>query len=99
MSLYMFAVIAEGSSDNRAFAEAQQNPAMVGRTRYEILDGGVLFPSDKIAFQAAESTFGVQPQESKVYIAGADTNTVWAHRLIPTKPGLKRLMFFGLQRR
>ena len=61
MALKMFAVFAEASTDGRAFALAQQNPAMAGRTKYEVLDS-VLFPSDGHAYRRAESTFGVQPQ-------------------------------------
>jgi hypothetical protein len=92
----MFAVFAESSTDGRAFAEAQKNPVMAGKTRYELLDS-VLFPSDRIAYQRAESTFGVQPQADKVYIAGANTNTVWAIRVLTQNVGKKRLMFFGLR--
>ena len=93
----LFTVYAEAGSDDRAFAQAQQNPAMAGRARYEVLDS-VLFPSDHHAFLRAEEIFGVQPQADKVYIAGTDTNTVWAIRVIPRAVGQKRLMFFGLRR-
>jgi len=98
MSLYTFYVISEGPSDSAAFALAQQNPAMLGRTSYQLLDS-VLFPSDQHAVRRAEDVFGVQPQESQVSIAGADTNTVWAVRIYTTQPGTKRLLFFGLRRR
>jgi len=57
----------------------------------------VLFPSDTIAYQRAEATFGVQPQADKVYIAGANTNTVWAIRVVTQNVGKKRIMFFGLR--
>ena len=96
MALQMFTVFAESSTDGRAFAEAQKNPVMSGKTRYEVLDS-VLFPSDGHAFRRAEATFGVQPQADKVYIAGANTNTVWAIRVLTINQGMKRLMFFGLR--
>ena len=96
MALQMFAVFAEDQTDGRAFAAAQQNPVMAGKTRYELLDS-VLFPSDTIAYQRAESTFGVQPQADKVYIAGANTNTVWAIRVLTTNVGMNRIMFFVLR--
>jgi hypothetical protein len=69
---------------------------MAGRTMYRILDS-VLFPSDQIAYQRAESIFGPQPQADKVYLAGAHTNTVWAIRVRTINQGMKRLMFFGLR--
>ena len=97
MAIRMFVVFAEAKSDDRAFAEAQKNPVMSGRSRYEFLDGGVLHPSDKHAFQLAESVFGVQPQADKVYLAGAHTNTVWAVRVLTQNVGFKRIMFFGLR--
>jgi len=92
----MFTVFAEGPTDDRAFALAQQNPAMAGRTKYQIMDS-VLFPSDGHAFRRAEDMFGVQPQADKVSIAGAHTNTVWAIRVLTVNQGMKRIMFFGLQ--
>lgn len=95
MSLRMFAAFAEAPTDGLAFAEAQKNPAMVGREKYQVLDS-VLFPSDGHAFRRAEAIFGVQPQADKVHIAGAHTNTVWAIRIITQNQGMKRLMFFGL---
>ena len=97
MALHLFVVFSEARSDAAAFAEAQKNPVMLGRTRYEVLDS-VLFPSDTIALQRAESIFGVQPQADKVYIAGAHTNTVWAIRVLTINQGMKRLMFFGLRK-
>lgn len=97
-SLRIFAVFAEGHSDAAAFALAQQHPDLVGRERYELIDGATFYPSDTIAFQRAEWTFGVQPQEDKVYIAGADTNTAWAIRVHTQTQGKKRIMFFGLRR-
>lgn len=71
---------------------------MVGRTRYEILDPTTTYPSDKHAHSRAEYIYGVQPQESQVDIAGADTNTVRALRVHTTSKGMKRIMFFGLRR-
>lgn len=97
MALQMFVVFVEASTDARAFAIAQQNPVMAGREKYEVLDS-VLFPSDSIAYQRAESIFGPQPQADKVYIAGAYTNTVWAIRVLTQSQGMKRLMFFGIRR-
>jgi len=97
MALQMFTVFVEASTDGRAFALAQQNPVMAGREKYQVLDS-VLFPSDSHAFRRAEATFGVQPQEDKVYIAGAHTNTAWAIRVLTTNQGMKRLMFFGLRK-
>jgi len=97
-SLKLFAVFAEGHSDGAAFASAQQHPDLVGRVRYELIDGATFYPNDIIAFQRAEWTFGVQPQEDKVYIAGADTNTAWAIRVRTVSRGMKRLMFYGLRR-
>ena len=96
MALKMFAVFAEASTDGRAFALAQQNPTMAGRTKYEVLDS-VLFPSDGHAYRRAESTFGVQPQADKVYVCGAHTNTAWAIRVLTINQGMKRIMFFGLR--
>lgn len=98
MALSIFAVFAEGHSDGAAFAEAQKNPAMVGRVRYELIDGRTVYPSDKIAFERAEWAFGVQPQADKVDIAGEHTNTVWAIRVHTMNRGMKRLMFYGLHR-
>jgi hypothetical protein len=92
----MFTVFAEAPTDGLAFAAAQQNPAMQGREKYQVLDS-VLFPSDSHAFLRAEATFGVQPQADKVYIAGANTNTAWAIRVLTQNRGMKRLMFFGLR--
>ena len=97
-SLKIFAVFAEGHSDGAAFAVAQQSPGLVGRARYELIDNSTVYPSDLIAFQRAEWTFGVQPQEDKVYIAGPDTNTAWAIRVHTQSQGMKRLMFYGLRR-
>ena len=97
MALRMFVVFAEDRTDGLAFAQAQKNPVMQARVRYEVLDS-VLFPSDTIAFQRAESIFGPQPQADKVYIAGAHTNTVWAIRVLTVNQGMKRLMFFGLRK-
>tara|TARA_R110002110_G_scaffold176335_1_gene380396 strand:- start:42 stop:341 length:300 start_codon:yes stop_codon:yes gene_type:complete len=97
MALKIFTVFAEARSDGRAFDIAVQSPAMMGRTRYQLMDT-VLFPSDKIAAQVPESVFGVQPQADKVSIAGAHTNTVWAIRVLTQNPGMKRLMFFGVRR-
>jgi len=97
MALQMFTVFVEASTDDRAFAIAQQNPVMSGREKYQVLDS-VLFPSDRIAYQRAESVFGPQPQADKVYIAGAYTNTVWAIRVVTQNQGMKRLMFFGIRR-
>lgn len=97
MAIRMFVVFAEASTDDQAFAIAQQNPVMLGREKYQVLDS-VLFPSDTIAFQRAEATFGVQPQEDKVSIAGAHTNTVWAIRVLTINQGMKRLMFFGVRK-
>jgi len=97
-SLRIFAVFAEGHSDAAAFAVAQQHPDMVGRVRYEMIDGSTRYPSDTIAFQRAEWTFGVQPQEDRVYIAGADTNTAWAIRVHTQTQGKTRIMFYGLRR-
>jgi len=94
----MFAVFAEGGSDDRAFWEAQKAPVMAGRSRYEILDNSTIYPNGQLAFKRAESIFGVQPQADKVYIAGEHTNTVWAVRVLPSAVGQKRLMFFGLHR-
>jgi len=96
--LRIFAVFTEGHSDAAAFALAQQHPDMVGRARYELIDGSTRYPSDTIAFQRAEWTFGVQPQEDKVYIAGADTNTAWAIRVHTQTQGKTRIMFYGLRR-
>jgi len=97
MPIRMFAVFAEASTDGRAFAIAQQDPVMAGREKYQVLDS-VLFPSDSHAFRRAEATFGVQPQEDKVYIAGAHTNTAWAIRVRTINQGMKRLMFFGVRK-
>jgi len=97
MALRMFTVISEGASDDRAFWAAQQNPLLMGRERYELLDPTTLFPSDMHARARAEDMFGVQPQESQVSIAGEKTNTVWAVRIISDR-GVKRLLFFGLMR-
>ncbi len=97
MPIQLFVVFAEASTDGQAFAIAQQNPSMAGREKYQVLDS-VLFPSDTIAYQRAEATFGVQPQADKVSIAGAHTNTVWAIRVITMNQGMKRLMFFGVRR-
>lgn len=98
MALHIFTIIVEAGSDDRAFAIAQQNPLMVGRARYEILDSTTIHPSDSAARQRAEWMYGVQPQESQVDIAGADTNTVRAIRIHTPTRGVKRLMFFGLRR-
>ena len=97
MAIKRFTVFAEASSDAAAFAQAQQNPLMSGREKYQVLDS-VLFPSDQHAFRRAEATFGVQPQANQVHIAGAYTNTVWAIRVLTQNPGMKRLMFFGVRR-
>jgi len=94
----MFAVFAEAGSDDRAFAIAQQNPQLAGRTRYEILDNSTIFPSDSLAHSRAAYIFGFQPQADQVHIAGEHTNTVWAVRVRTTNKGMKRLMFFGLRR-
>ena len=93
----MFVVFAEAGSDDLAFAIAQQQAAMSGRVRYEILDNSTIYPSESLAVKRAEYTFGVQPQSDKVYIAGKHTNTVWAIRVIPQKEGQRHLMFFGLR--
>jgi len=98
MALHIFTVISEGESDDRAFWAAQQNPLLDGRTRYETLDSSTIHPSDTAARQRAEWMYGVQPQESQVDIAGADTNTVRAIRVHTMSRGMKRLMFFGLRR-
>jgi hypothetical protein len=98
MALQIFTVFAEARSDDRAFWEAQKNPLMSGREKYQILDASVTFPSDDLAFKRAEALFGVQPQADKVYIAGAHTNTVWAIRTLTQNRGMRRLMFFGLRR-
>lgn len=98
MALHIFTVIVEAKSDDRAFWAAQQNPLLAGRTCYEILDPTTTHPSDAAALQRAEWMYGVQPQEDKVDIAGADTNTVRAIRVHTTSKGMKRLMFFGLRR-
>jgi len=96
MAIHMFAIFAEAATDGLAFSQAQQRPELAGKIRYELLDS-VLFPSDTIAYQRAEATFGVQPQADKVYIAGANTNTVWAIRVVTQNVGKKRIMFFGLR--
>ncbi len=93
----MFTIFAEAGSDDLAFALAQQQPAMLGRVRYEILDNTTIYPSDAHAFKRAEYTFGPVPQADKVYIAGQNTNTVWAVRVHTTTKGTRRLMFFGLR--
>jgi hypothetical protein len=98
MSLHMFAVFAEAGSVNKAFAAAQQDPLLAGRTLYEIIDPTTIFPSDALAISRAEWIFGVQPQADKVYIAGEHTNTVWAIRVHTMNPGQQRLLFFGLTR-
>lgn len=97
MPIRLFTVFVEGKTDDQAFALAQQNPVMAGREKYQILDS-VLFPSDGHAFRRAETTFGVQPQADKVYIAGAHTNTAWGIRVLTQNQGMKRIMFFGLLR-
>jgi len=93
----MFTVLAEANSDDRAFAIAQQNPLLSGRTRYEIIDPTTTFPSISLARSRAEDMFGVQPQADKVYIAGEKTNTVWAIRVL-AEHGVRCLLFFGLMR-
>jgi len=98
MALHIFTVFAEAGSDDRAFWAAQQNPLLVGRARYELLDPTTIHPSDRAAFQRAEWLYGVQPQEDKVDLAGPDTNTVRAIRVHTTNKGMKRLMFFGVRR-
>lgn len=98
MALRLFVVFAEAQSDSRCWAAAQQNPLMVGRARYEILDPTTTYPSDKHAHSRAEYMFGVQPQESFVDIAGADTNTVRALRVHTPNKGMRRLMFFAVRR-
>lgn len=97
MALKMFVVFTEARSDDRCWAQAQQNPVMIGRTHYQFMDPGVLHPSDKHAYLLAESVFGVQPQADKVSIAGAHTNTVWAIRVLTQNKGFKRIMFFGVR--
>lgn len=99
MALFIFHVFAEAGSDDRAFWAAQQNPALAGRERYEILDPTTIHPSDAAAFQRAEWMYGVQPQESQVDIAGPHTNTVRAIRVHTANKGMKRLMFFGVSKR
>jgi len=96
MALKLFTIFAEELSDARAFASTLQNPLMLGRTRYQLLDT-ILFPSDQLALKRAEATFGVQPQADRVSIAGANTNTVWAIRIVTQNQGMKRLMFFGVR--
>lgn len=98
MALVMFHVFATGRTDAETFALAQGDEKLAGRTRYEIIDPSTLYPSDKHAFLRAEDIFGVQPQADKVYIAGENTNTVWALRVLTTEPGMKRMMFCGLRR-
>lgn len=94
----MFHVFADGRTDAEVFAAAQQSELLAGRSRYEIIDPSTLYPSDKHAFTRAEYIFGVQPQNDKVYIAGENTNTVWALRVRTTAQGMKRMLFFGLRR-
>lgn len=97
MSLKLFTVITEAHSNDAAFAAAQQSPVMGGRIFYSLIDGTTVFPSDKHALLRAEDYVGVQPQDDRVYLAGDRSNTVWALRIhAPT--GIKRLLFFGLQR-
>ncbi len=97
MAVQIFAVFAEGNSPDHAFSLAQQNPSLVGRTRYEILDNSTIHPSDTAAFQRAEWMYGVQPQADKVDIAGPYTNTARAIRVHTVTRGKKRLMFFGVR--
>jgi hypothetical protein len=103
MSIAMFAVIVEDLSDDYAFWAALKNPLaanlLVGRDRYQILDGKVLFPSDRHALIRTAGVFGgFQPQPGDVSIAGLNSNTVWAVRILPVQEGRRRLCFFGLGR-
>lgn len=96
MSLRMFSVIAEGSTDALAFTQAQKSELLAGRTMFSLIDPMTFFPSDRHAFVRAEDYFGVQPQEGPS-IAGAGMNTVLAVR-IHAPVGTRRLLFFGLRR-
>lgn len=98
---WMFAIIAEDLSDdfafNKAVAHALAKPLVVGRDRYQILDKGVIFPSDRHALIAANGVFGgIQPQPNQVSVAGLTSNTCWAYRIKPVQEGRRRLVFFGL---
>ena len=98
MALEIWHVFAEDGSPERAFAQARQHPLMKGRVRYELMDPTTLYPSDQHAFLRSEDVFGVRPQPNKVSIAGANTNTCWAIRVLPQKKGQQRFMYFGLRR-
>jgi hypothetical protein len=98
MGAYMFSVIAEAGSDDYAFAlaKAAQPELLLGRDRYVILDGRILYPSDRHSYERAEDVFGVQPQAGVPSIAGPGMNTCWAQRILPLQNGRRRLHFFGL---
>jgi hypothetical protein len=98
MPAFMFSVIAEGMSDDLTFAMARaaHPDLMLGRDRYVILDGRILYPSDRHSYERAEDVYGVQPQEGVPTIAGPGMNTCWAQRIRPLQEGRRRLHFFGL---
>jgi hypothetical protein len=96
MSLQLFTVTTEGSTDALAFTSAQETGALAGRTHFLLVDPTTFFPSDLHARRRAEDYFGVQPQEGPSP-AGAGMNTVFALR-IHAPVGTRRLMFFGLRR-
>lgn len=100
---WLFAIIAEDLSDDFAFnkamtyARAAQPALVAGRDRYQILDKGVLFPSDRHAMIAANGVFGgIQPQQNQASIAGLTSPVCWAYRIRPVQNGRRRLLFFGL---
>lgn len=96
MSLKLFVVVSEGSTDALAFTKAQECEALAGRIHFSLVDPTTFFPSDLHAYRRAQDWFGVQPQEGPSP-AGAGMNTVFALR-IHAPVGTRRLMFFGLRR-
>jgi hypothetical protein len=97
MPIGMWTVIAEGLSDDFAFAAAKAGaPAqMGGRTMYQVLDS-VFFPDDRTAFGRAEEIFGVRAQFNVASIAGQSSPTCFAIRIRPVALNHHRLIFFGV---
>ncbi len=98
MALQIFTVIGEGLSDALAFQQAQQDPLLVGRTSYQLLDPYTVFPSDAHANTRAEHLFGVFPDATKVSIAGEGMSMVWAIRIYTGTTKRNRMLFCGLRR-